>query len=561
MSSPALRHSEEELLLRYVDGELSGRKAKQVRAHLEACWQCRTELEAFEATIGECVHYRKNVLAECLAPAPAQWKPLDFDSVDSALVEQSLGARLARLFSARQTAALRWALSGAAVLALAFLAINKLGETPKVEAAALLKKAVAASSARPHTPKKLRIKTRTAEITRVVFGGASHNAGEEPVARLFRAAHYDWNDPLSAKAYSDWREQLSRKQDQLTPDTDSYSIKTTTDEGELLSASLKMRASDLEPLEGRFEFRNHEWVEMTELVDQLTLPASTVAGTAGGVPRQPGTPPVTPSLAPDAPAVSAYAEELQVFTALHRVGADLGDPVEVSRDGSEVLVSGTGVSHQHQEQLHALLDRLPHVTVRFSDPTLPASNPPAQEPATRDAAASEKPKYPARLEARLGGRPQFERFSAQVLDWSDSAMTRVFALRRLAQQFAADRESAMRPEERRTLHTLAREHAAALAKDIQKITNTVKPVLKDVGAAEPLKQLAGPDQAWQSDAEDLFRTGRQLETLLASALGITAGQPPTQEVNSQLLTVLSHFSFDTEQCLRHLSYDDVRQSK
>ena len=42
----------------------------------------------------------------------------------------------------------------------------------------------------------------------------------------------------------------------------------------------------------------------------------------------------------------------------------------------------------------------------------------------------------ARIEERLGGRPQFERFSGSVLDWTDSAMTRAYALRRLAQQFS-----------------------------------------------------------------------------------------------------------------------------
>jgi hypothetical protein len=252
---------------------------------------------------------------------------------------------------------------------------------------------------------------------------------------------------------------------------------------------------------------------------------------------------------------------LQVFTALHRVGADLGDPVEVSRDGSEVLVSGTGVSHQHQEQLHALLDRLPHVTVRFSDPTLPASNPPAQEPATRDAAASEKPKYPARLEARLGGRPQFERFSGQVLDWTASAMDRVYAIRRLAQQFPVEAEGGMRPEDRRTLRILAREHAAELEKTLRKITITVNPVLKDMGAASPDPRPPTPDpRSWQPAAEDLFAAARRADTLLASVLGVSA-QAPAEDATSQLLTALAQFTNGTEHCLRLLSYDDARQSK
>ena len=55
MSNLDLRHPEDGLLLRYLDGELPGRQARQVRTHLEACWQCRAEVEELGAAIGECV--------------------------------------------------------------------------------------------------------------------------------------------------------------------------------------------------------------------------------------------------------------------------------------------------------------------------------------------------------------------------------------------------------------------------------------------------------------------------------------------------------------------------
>ncbi len=37
------------------------REAKQIRRHLEACWQCRVELEEFEKTVASYVHYQKDV--------------------------------------------------------------------------------------------------------------------------------------------------------------------------------------------------------------------------------------------------------------------------------------------------------------------------------------------------------------------------------------------------------------------------------------------------------------------------------------------------------------------
>ena len=268
---------------------------------------------------------------------------------------------------------LRWALSGAAVLALCFVLIQQLRETPKVEAAVLLQKAVRASESRhPAAIRRLRITTRTGQMTRVLGAAYKPAARETEIARLFDAAHYDWNDPLSAQSYSAWRAQLPHFQDAIASQPNSYDIKTTTEDSELLSATLKLRTTDLEPLEGRFEFRNRDWVEMTELVDQQTNPASIVAGTTGGMPRQPGVPPGPVYVPPEAAEPPAFSEELQVVAALHQLGADLGDPLEISREGRQVLVSGTGIPPQRQQQIHGLLDRLPHVVVRFDDPAFPA---------------------------------------------------------------------------------------------------------------------------------------------------------------------------------------------
>ncbi|MCX6626389.1 MAG: zf-HC2 domain-containing protein, partial [Candidatus Solibacter sp.] len=291
MSNLDVRHPEDGLLLRYLDGELPGRKARQIRTHLEACWQCRAQVEELEGVIGECVRYRKNVLAPRLPPPPGPWRSLDFERAEAELAAQSLWVRLARFLSPRQNPGVRWALSGAAVVAICFVLVQQLRETPKVEAAALLQKAVRASQSRPAAHKRLRITTRTGQMTRVIGVAQKPAARETEIARLFDAAHYDWNDPLSAKSYAAWRHQLPHFQDAIASQPDSYEIKTTTEDSELLSATLKLRTTDLEPLEGRFEFRNRDWVEMTELVDQQTSPASTVAGTTGGMPRQPGVPP------------------------------------------------------------------------------------------------------------------------------------------------------------------------------------------------------------------------------------------------------------------------------
>jgi len=319
---------------------------------------------------------------------------------------------------------------------------------------------------------------------------------------------------------------------------------------------LKLRTTDLAPLQGRFEFRNREWVEMTELVDQPTTPASTVAGAAGGMPRQPGMP-SGPSYEPAAAAPessSSFSEELQVAAALHQIGADLGEPIEVSREAGQIVVSGSGIPAPRQSQIHGQLDRLPHVVVRFTDPVFPASAPPvASEPVAREAAGTDKTKHTARMEQRLGGRPQFERVSAQILDWNDSAMTRAYALRRLAQQFSADAEQSMSVEERRKLRQLGRAHLDVFAHDSQAIAYTLRPVLLSLTGSSAQIEIHEQPVNWQAASEDLLTAARRVETLTAVVFGVAASTVTYEAAPSQLAIALAKLSSRLEQCRKLLS--------
>jgi hypothetical protein len=56
-------------LLRAVDGELPGSRARQIRAHLASCWVCRTRLAEIETTIADFVHVHRGTLDPQLPPA------------------------------------------------------------------------------------------------------------------------------------------------------------------------------------------------------------------------------------------------------------------------------------------------------------------------------------------------------------------------------------------------------------------------------------------------------------------------------------------------------------
>jgi hypothetical protein len=98
---PEDRHPSDEELLLAGDGELSPRRAAQVRAHLSSCWHCRTRAGQIESTIAEFVRaYEESgesfppvegprallkARLEASASSRPTWSWLDFRSVVATL--------------------------------------------------------------------------------------------------------------------------------------------------------------------------------------------------------------------------------------------------------------------------------------------------------------------------------------------------------------------------------------------------------------------------------------------------------------------------------------------
>jgi hypothetical protein len=518
MSSYPGGHPGQDVLLLYFDGELPARRERPVEEHLAACWQCRSEIEEFRRTADDCVRYRGSVIAAQLPPAP--WRDL---SRDFARIDAELSA--VRPYG-------RWAMAAAAALVLAAGLFYHFRATPSVEAAALLRKAVAASSSSPMAHHRIRVRTRN-RVARF------ENAPE--IRAMFVKAHYPVENPLSAASYQEWRDAQTVKTDQVETITTAeppfdrcYRIRTVAKEGDLAAASLTLRTADLQPVEGRFEFRNQDWVELSESTEAPVEEPNVGAPVRRVVPSQPVIPEGTASI----------SEQLAVVAALHGIGADLGDPLEINVAGPRILVSGIGIPPERRQQIHQALDPLPYVAVQFSDP-MASPLPQEQQPAPGE--ASSPVTKPTGLEARLeqvwGGRAEFERISAQLLDWNDAAMSRVYALRSLAQRFPAATESAMNANDRAVLHDLARAHLAALAAQAASIEHALEPVLGAAGV--PSARAAEP---WQASTEDLFRTARRADLLLTALLGATRDHSAAPTLAADLRSALADLRSETAAC-------------
>ena len=533
-----------------------------MRRHLAACWQCRAELESLEATVADCMRYRKQALAAHLPEAPNPWPDLQrgFERIDAELAAGPFWKRLARIPRRWQ-----WTLAAAAAAAVLAAVLFQLQETPSVQAAALLKKAVAAADARPTThARRLLIRTSHGQTARA--GGTASAAMPAAVSALFETAHYDSQDPLSARAFQSWRDSVPEKTDDVTtvpdpqtPSRSCYQIRTAPAAGAVSTATLTLRTADLRPVEGKLEFRDRDWIEFTEVSESSAKDDAAVAANSVEIPVRPAEPSRPAAAVPRSTA--SISDELQVLSALHRIGADLGDPVEVTRADGRVLVGGIGIAPQRQSQIHALLDGMPHVTVEFASPD--AAAPAPAEAATQGIVAGDagNPRIQARLERQLGGRAQWERFTSRLLDASEAAMSHAYALRSLAERFPAGEEQAMSAGDHELLNGMAREHLASLSAQAEQIAGALEPALKGLGGSLPAAQAQSTPAAWQPAATELFGAARRVEVLLSELLGVTPAGQSTADLPSQLLAASRDLKMDLDQCQKLVRQGTPSQEK
>jgi hypothetical protein len=332
----------------------------------------------------------------------------------------------------------------------------------------------------------------------------------------------------------------------VSEENQAYRIETSTNASELRNAILTLRTADLRPVEERLEFSNQEWVEITEVSGDTTPPVSSSAVENERPAAGNAKPPVPEaSNARSVPASSASAaDQLQVVAALHDVGADLGDPVEVSRSGSEVLVRGVGIAAERQQEIKNVIGSKPHVVVRFSDS--PPAKVPEQPIAPNDStAAGDVRQLQTRLAEQLGGRANLEQLAAQVLDSSELLMARAYALRRLAEQFPVATEQELSATDKQLLLRLRVEHSAALRQQATEIDHDLQPILSAVNPATVNGDPATtpnngiPSHPWQAATEDLFQSARRLDKLLGVMFGSAPSEIPAGQIPAQLKTSLA----------------------
>ncbi len=229
-------------------------------------------------------------------------------------------------------------------------------------------------------------------------------------------------------------------------------------------------------------------------------------------------------------------EELAVLAVLHRIGADLGDPIEVTRAGGEILVTGTGIELDRQQKILEELRTMPRVTVRVSSEPAAESLAPEERRSSRISVAAGTGPLQAEMEKHFGGRAPFEQFADQIFDLTDQYMSRAHALRRLAQRFPPGVEAQMTSGERKLLEQLRLDHARALLVDVAGVEDRFRPAL---GMTVEDGQAVSVSGTWQDETERLFVEARNVETMLVAILGTSPDQVDSADLPAKTAASLA----------------------
>jgi hypothetical protein len=290
-------HWNSESLLRISDGDLN-----DAGHRLAECGECQGRLSEIDEGLRIYFDYR----AAVPAPPPSPWTDLR-----AGMAEVDVRVRNRRRAERHSGGWLRWAVAGLAAAALV-AAYYRYQGIPSVQAAQLLRKAVAAAQA-PKPGARIRLHNRQQDLVRPAL--MTSGSGDD-FARLFADAGYAWAQPFSAQSFAAWRDRLADKTDSVeleAKDSETggpaYRIRTSSGSNAIAHATLVLRAGDYLPIREILEFRGSDPVEITS-----AIPAPAASGG-----------PPAPSPGPGvAPALPVAVRELHALAALHGIHADLG---------------------------------------------------------------------------------------------------------------------------------------------------------------------------------------------------------------------------------------------
>lgn len=556
-------HLTQQQMLSYIDGELPKSEARKVEDHLHSCWTCLTEVDKLKADIAVILDAQKEQFAPALPPPPKPWASIE-SLIARAQPEQpvSLWSRLAVYLNAFLTPA-RLAVASCVVVALAVFAYSAF-HTRTVSAKEVLQRIQAADTQRSAITKSQVIRERV-HVRKTIHGQNQPQVAsvdtwksrstaywnvaksESPAADLeaeYKAHNIPVDLPLSSASVDSWGKAAGGNATVSRQGADmdvSFAGSANRAAGTVERVSLLVQPETWQVKRMTLDFANESY-EVTEddysVVPTNEVPADLLAYLEPSplpqiVTAQPSIQPLTGTAAGSIhlPMVNLDKAELDVFTKLHDLKADLGEPVTVTRSNQAVQVGVWQLPPERQSEIRAALAEQPGIQIETTEPRASFGNKAIARMTVPPAGGSplhidvESGGDDQRLLKFFGGADREQDFTNEALGTSTAILSHLYALRNLQGQFPVDKTLSLPPEEQARLEMLVRDHATAISTNLDVLSRQLAPVDANFNITPCVSSVSPVATSWQSESLGALETARVIDHLLRAVL--TTSQAPT----------------------------------
>jgi hypothetical protein len=575
-------HLTDEILIRFLDGELDKRSNERAARHLDSCWTCRSKREQFRLAMDRFVQLEEALIDASITAPPRAWagfrdklSAAELAPMAKAPLEGQLTRSLGMVGAAIACAV--WLMPPSSVSAMEILERSAAAERP-----------LFTETKNPIVLQRLRVESAHRAASWSLWNAPQSRKFQEKwdasgddrlrtdLERIYSANGLDLQHPLSAANHSRWRHSLKQGNDSVLQQGELLGVVTVSNDpvkaGEIAQAELWVRRSDWHPVRETLrvaeagateEYRIVETAFHVEAMDaenaRIFDPAPAVTA---AVPERTHAVmrPTETGIAPAAPPAQndLIAAEIEALALLHEMDADRQDSAQVKRVDDRVEVTAYTSSQDRKLELESHLAAMPLVTSAIHLLSESPAAPAAGDPVTMAAAApsmSEPPLFLKQLVQQTGELEIANRIVSDQMELLRRLCIELDAVKDLEKRFPAEMRQSLPARSLKRLDGLALDHLDVARQAWRELELNALPLISAMGtsAGKAGSGLAScgewyRPQAMPADAAD------RLEDLYARAFTALAGAPADitqQSIVAELPELRAKLSAElAEGCLR-----------
>ena len=505
-------HPSRRELLRRQSGELPKRRQAELNRHLADCEECRQYVESTEISIEA---YRSAMEdSGGRSDRMARRFALGLDAADREMQAE------------RQT---RGTLSGiprpvwvgaAATLTLAAVVYFQFSRPPVAQASEVVERAVRAETGRRQSDvRRIEIRSRQHRVVREFSGSSAAastvTADAQLLAAELQTISLKWDDPLSARDFQVWRSGLAQETDKVTSDDATISVTTAALGKATQERTLVVRKLDWHAVRQTITIPG-DTIEIEELAAlPMTRPKAVEVTGLGAAPVADAIPAGAPEPVTAKASQGIRERQVEAWTILHRLQADVNEQLAADLKGDEIEVTGVVETSNRKHQLVDALSTIEELqfAVHAADEA-DASPARAGQEVIVSASAARPPLLEDWLHTNFTDREERSNFTARAFGLSVGLSKRASAMAHLATQFPQQVSERLSPHAAEELRQLAGDFAQGIREGRVELAEHLAPISNVEGGSTV--EGAG----WQCEArawsEASRSVGRALALLLTS---------------------------------------------